>query len=54
MQFLLYKFVSIRKGLFLTNSKSSIFQAAGGKNIPDVTGKSFYPNARQFSSRLSR
>ena len=38
----------------LTNSGGSIFQAAEGKSIPDVTGKSFYPNARQFSSRLSR
>ena len=38
----------------LTNSKSSIFQAADGKSIPDVTGRSFYPNARQFNSRLSR
>lgn len=38
----------------LTNSGGSIFQAAEGKSIPDVTGKSFYPSARQFSSRLSR
>ena len=38
----------------LTNSGGSIFQAADGKDIPNVTGKQFYPNARQFSSRLSR
>ena len=37
----------------LTNSSGSIFQAADGKDIPGVTGKSYY-NARQFSSRLSR
>lgn len=38
----------------LTNSSGSIFQAADGTAIPGVTGKAFYPNTRQFSSRLSR
>ena len=38
----------------LTNSGGSVFQAADGKGIPNVTGEAFYPNARQFSSRLGR
>lgn len=36
------------------NAESGGSQAADGKSIPDVTGRSFCPNARQFSSRLSR
>ncbi len=38
----------------LTNASGSIFTAADGQEIPDVTGKAFYPEARHFNARLDR
>ena len=38
----------------LTNASGSVFTAADGTEIPGVTGKQFYPEARQFNVRLDR